>query len=511
MSDKKEPEIIDDLDLLGPIEDSNVSSVSSASAGVDSTAVGTAAGSMVTEERTTIIDAFALTGKRPVLQVTAGPDAGKQIVIDKEVFEMGRGTANDYVLHDLAISRRHIKFASRGETYSVIDQGSGNGTRVNGVKVAELVLHDGDEIAIGNTVMRFEWPVEETISGGGEKTQIFQPVSSIKKVKQPSKVQMDKLMPWIIYGGGGLVLTIIIIIVVLLASSKLDDSGKQGGNQLDQIANKNINAAIADINKGNFKNAQEKILRALTVAPENQLANKYKATIDKEIENQKLYEEAGKFIDDRKFKEANASIKKIPKESYFHPKTEDMVKQIKDYINAKIFQAEDYFEQKKYKDAKRSLDKIVSIEPDHKRAKDLIAKIEKTQKTPVKTSRSSYRKRKGSSSGSSRSRSRSRSKSSGGGGGGGALSQYTSLYKSGKIGQAISMLKNSPQGQQPAGKSLLKKMRQFQIMYSTGKRYYSRGDRVQAKKFLQKAKSVDRSIARKSSYSREISKMLKSL
>ena len=31
-----------------------------------------------------------------------------------------------------------------------------NGTKVNGVPVREHVLHDGDEIAVGATVMRFE-------------------------------------------------------------------------------------------------------------------------------------------------------------------------------------------------------------------------------------------------------------------------------------------------------------------------------------------------------------------
>ena len=31
-----------------------------------------------------------------------------------------------------------------------------NGTLVNGTAVKERVLHDGDEIAVGATVMRFE-------------------------------------------------------------------------------------------------------------------------------------------------------------------------------------------------------------------------------------------------------------------------------------------------------------------------------------------------------------------
>jgi pSer/pThr/pTyr-binding forkhead associated (FHA) protein len=38
----------------------------------------------------------------------------------------------------------------------VVDLGSTNGTRVNGVRVDQQVLKDGDEVSFGNTRMRFE-------------------------------------------------------------------------------------------------------------------------------------------------------------------------------------------------------------------------------------------------------------------------------------------------------------------------------------------------------------------
>ena len=40
--------------------------------------------------------------------------------------------------------------------FVIVDLDSMNGTKVNGVAVREHVLHDGDEIALGATVMRFE-------------------------------------------------------------------------------------------------------------------------------------------------------------------------------------------------------------------------------------------------------------------------------------------------------------------------------------------------------------------
>ena len=40
--------------------------------------------------------------------------------------------------------------------FVVADLGSTNGTKVNGVRVAEQQLRDGDEVRFGNTVMHFE-------------------------------------------------------------------------------------------------------------------------------------------------------------------------------------------------------------------------------------------------------------------------------------------------------------------------------------------------------------------
>ena len=41
-------------------------------------------------------------------------------------------------------------------TFVVADLGSTNGTKVNGVRVAEHELRDGDEVRFGNTTFRFE-------------------------------------------------------------------------------------------------------------------------------------------------------------------------------------------------------------------------------------------------------------------------------------------------------------------------------------------------------------------
>ena len=50
----------------------------------------------------------------------------------------------------------HAEIRPRGTGYAIVDLGSTNGVRVNGLRVAEQVLIDGDEVLIGNTRMIFE-------------------------------------------------------------------------------------------------------------------------------------------------------------------------------------------------------------------------------------------------------------------------------------------------------------------------------------------------------------------
>jgi pSer/pThr/pTyr-binding forkhead associated (FHA) protein len=60
------------------------------------------------------------------------------------------------VLADPNVSRNHAEIRPQGDRYAVVDLGSTNGSRVNGVRVSSQVLNDGDELMFGNTRMRFE-------------------------------------------------------------------------------------------------------------------------------------------------------------------------------------------------------------------------------------------------------------------------------------------------------------------------------------------------------------------
>jgi hypothetical protein len=90
---------------------------------------------------------------------TAGvvlPD-GRLVPVDVTPFSIGRLPECDLVLADGNVSRRHAEIRASSDGWVLIDLGSTNGTRVNGYPIsAPHVLSPGDQISVGNNVLRFD-------------------------------------------------------------------------------------------------------------------------------------------------------------------------------------------------------------------------------------------------------------------------------------------------------------------------------------------------------------------
>ena len=77
------------------------------------------------------------------------------IAVGDETVHLGRSTGADVMLEHLSVSRRHAVVAQRGEATVILDDRSLNGVHVNGERVAEAVLRDGDEIRLGEVSLRY--------------------------------------------------------------------------------------------------------------------------------------------------------------------------------------------------------------------------------------------------------------------------------------------------------------------------------------------------------------------
>lgn len=90
------------------------------------------------------------------LVVDTGPDAGKKYSLSSVSVSIGRHEDCDIVLSDNSVSRRHARLELHRGRYTVSDEGSTNGTWVNGVKITSKVLEPGDTVTLGTTSCTFK-------------------------------------------------------------------------------------------------------------------------------------------------------------------------------------------------------------------------------------------------------------------------------------------------------------------------------------------------------------------
>jgi pSer/pThr/pTyr-binding forkhead associated (FHA) protein len=72
-----------------------------------------------------------------------------------ELMHIGRSPAADIVFDDASVSRRHALVTKRGARTVILDDRSLNGVTVNGARVSEKELSDGDTITVGHVTLRY--------------------------------------------------------------------------------------------------------------------------------------------------------------------------------------------------------------------------------------------------------------------------------------------------------------------------------------------------------------------
>ncbi|MEW6223444.1 MAG: FhaA domain-containing protein [Chloroflexota bacterium] len=110
--------------------------------------------------RTLVFRRPAPQAARATLRACAPDGSERTIEVDGAQLTIGRAQDNGLVLTDSRVSRHHARLASRHGALVYSDLGSTNGSRVNGVRVDEIVLGSGDRIQLGDTVL-----VVETLPG----------------------------------------------------------------------------------------------------------------------------------------------------------------------------------------------------------------------------------------------------------------------------------------------------------------------------------------------------------
>jgi len=93
-----------------------------------------------------------------ILVVARGPTPGSPFELTEPRTTLGRDPACDVFLDDITVSRHHAEIRRVGPAYVLSDSGSMNGTYLDGDRVEEALLGDGDELRIGKFRLVFFGP-----------------------------------------------------------------------------------------------------------------------------------------------------------------------------------------------------------------------------------------------------------------------------------------------------------------------------------------------------------------
>jgi PAS domain-containing protein len=93
------------------------------------------------------------------LMIIAGPNRGTTYAVQEGESTIGRQAGNTVVLQSAKVSKQHCVLVVNNDQVLLRDQGSSNGTFVNGVLVKAKPLKAGDRISVGEYVFELTQPV----------------------------------------------------------------------------------------------------------------------------------------------------------------------------------------------------------------------------------------------------------------------------------------------------------------------------------------------------------------
>ncbi len=120
----------------------------------------------------------------PFIEQRTGARAGFFTEVRGEHFFLGRDVTADFKVDDGRASRRHCEIFRSGTQWRLRDLGSSNGTLLNGEKVTEAELSDGDEICIGVAVLIYR----ETPPTGSQRLKPQSAAAGAESAGEPPRL-----------------------------------------------------------------------------------------------------------------------------------------------------------------------------------------------------------------------------------------------------------------------------------------------------------------------------------
>ncbi|MBK7932578.1 MAG: FHA domain-containing protein [Pyrinomonadaceae bacterium] len=164
------------------------------------------------------------------------PDGEQTVSLDEEL-TIGRTDISQLVLADSGLSRKNTTFFRDGDDILVVDEGSTNGTFLNGDQISgpPRILRNGDELKIGSsTKIRVEFVGEKTETRPVESVRVPETVHQPKQETQTPYTAVpapNTKPPTLVIAAGIMTFAIIFMaLVAILIASRYDNSATVASN-----------------------------------------------------------------------------------------------------------------------------------------------------------------------------------------------------------------------------------------------------------------------------------------
>jgi pSer/pThr/pTyr-binding forkhead associated (FHA) protein len=153
-----------------------------------------------------------------------GPNQGAEYPLEGERFLIGRGAECEFSIDHGSVSRIHAEVRVIGEDrFEIIDKGSANGLRINGMTMDRTILDSRDVIELGDVVLKYIPQGQVFRANAAEGTRIAALAGS---AHPPEEVRRTKssLVPSLFAAGIG---AIVVSAVVIGMNSKDESSPRE--------------------------------------------------------------------------------------------------------------------------------------------------------------------------------------------------------------------------------------------------------------------------------------------
>ncbi len=326
---------------------------------------GGRAGGASRPESTVLFDARKMQAmaSRARLVGTSGRRRGMEFALSGTELTIGREPTNDVVISDISVSRQHAKMRRGPDGWLISDAGGGNGTRVNGLAIDEVLLHDGDKVELGSTELQFieppeEQPQEDELDEGGDG-------EGGPRAKKP--------MPLVRKVAIGVGAFMLLAIVLKLA---LPHAGPRGpvligpGDNVDQFA---LARKLILANK--WADAKAALDKAQHDDPDNPEVKHYLDTVSAEIVNQQHLDQANAIFAKQDMVGALKELKMVGSGSLLSDAAGALKLKVDAVVAGQVQKANEALAQNDLSTAKTLLELALAAEPEQPQALALQPKL----------------------------------------------------------------------------------------------------------------------------------------